>query len=67
MRDVAGNLGRPADAVEITVIGAVHNVGGAIKSLNIEDRNRLFEGLHRGAEHLLDDAGRTVVGRNLAI
>ena len=65
MRDVARDLRRSAEAIEIPLMGAVQEFRRIGEGLHVEDRERLLERLDRGAEDLLDDRRRRIVGPDL--
>ena len=65
--DVARDLRRAAEAVEIALMGAVEQFRRMAEGVHVEDRQRLLQRLDRGAEDLLDDRPGGVVGRDLLV
>jgi hypothetical protein len=61
--DIACDLGRAADTVEVPLAGLGEKVRGPVESVDIQDRQRFLERMDRGPEHLLDDFPRTVFDR----
>ena len=63
--DVAGDLRRAADAVEVALARLEDQIGRLLERFRVEDRQRFLEGMDGGAEHLLRDLDAGVVGRQL--
>ena len=63
MGDIAGNLGRSANAVEIALPRLVDQICSTIKSIHVNDSQRFFERVDRRPEHLLNDLARRILDR----